>query len=143
VVEKTRLVRALTYCAVGILPFLANLGSFKALIAVGMSIELSTGIGFMVGGQVSFWSHDRLTFGDRHVSLKGWRLRWVKFMPGQFLGIALNSLTANALVENTGASDTWVFALAMLVGVIGTYSWNNLVSHAAPKLPRETDGTPF
>ena len=132
-VEKTRLVRFLTYCAVGVPSFLANLGTYTALEMLGMSVDLATMMGFAVGGQVSFWCHDRLTFGDRHLSLKGWHIRWMKFMPGQFLGIALNSLTANGLVEYSASPDTLVFTLANVAGVIGTFTWNNLVSHARPK----------
>lgn len=132
-VEKTRLVRFLTYCAVGVPSFLANLGTYTALEMLGMSVDLATMMGFAVGGQVSFWCHDRLTFGDRHLSLKGWHIRWMKFMPGQFLGIALNSLMANGLVEYTGSPNYLVFTLANAAGVIGTFTWNNLVSHARPK----------
>jgi hypothetical protein len=60
-------------------------------------------------------------------------------MPGQFLGIALNSLAANGLVESTSLPEDDIFILATIVGVIGTYTWNNLVSHAAPKQPRESE----
>ena len=133
-VEKTRLVRFMTYCAVGVPSFLANLGTYQLLLGqFHTSVDLATMMGFAVGGQVSFWCHDRLTFGDRHVNLKGWYIRWMKFMPGQFLGITLNSLAASSMVEFTDWRPSVVFILANAAGVIGTFTWNNLVSHAAPK----------
>jgi putative flippase GtrA len=124
--------RALMYSVVGVIPFAANFSAFNLLLFTGVSVDDATGVAFVIGGQVSFWSHDRLTFGDRHMSLRGWRRRWVLFMPGQLLGFVLNSLSAGAMVQFTDWSTYVVYGLATVCGVIGTFTWNNLISHRAP-----------
>lgn len=143
-VRKTMSLRLVKYCTVGLIPFTANFLTFNLFLTLGITVGFATGIGFVVGGQVAFWAHDRLTFGDRHVSLKGWARRWRRFMPGQMAGFTLNWLAANALVEFTNAHAYVIYTLATVAGVVGTFSWTNWFSHkddssTSPAEPESTE----
>lgn len=130
--------RAAKYCAVGIIPFVANLATTSLLIACGISPQNATVTGFFVGGQVSFWSHDRLTFGDRHVSLNGWTKRWTLFMPGQAAGFMANYFAA-ATLTGIDAALPLVYAIALVCGVTMTFTWNNVISHRPPPDPARVE----
>lgn len=98
----------------------------------GFGLDIATCVSFAIGGQVAFWGHDRLTFSDRHVSLRGWRRRWRRFMPGQFGGLGLNLLTGLLLATFTDTPRLVAWFLCTFAGVIGTFSWTNWISHRAP-----------
>lgn len=158
--------RLAKYGIVGVIPFTANVTTIIILTAMGVGvmsivipgisvefwnrqidtpgfrfgIDIATCLSFLIGGQVAFWCHDRLTFSDRHVSLAGWQRRWKKFMPGQAVGIGLNFSTGFVIATfaaDTSRSATWIICTVM--GVIGTFLWTNLYSHAALPADPATD----
>ena len=150
--------RLAKYGIVGIIPFSANVTTIIALTSMGVGvlnvfipditidfwklhgstpsfrfgIDIAVSVSFLIGGQVGFWSHDRLTFSDRHVSLTGWQKRWKKYMHGQAVGIALNLSTGFIIATfapGTPRSVAWL--LCTVIGALGTYLCTNLYSHAA------------
>lgn len=125
--------RVVLYAIVALLPVSASSVTFFLLLHTDATVQTINMIAIVVGGQVSFLSHDRLTFGDRHSSLAGWRDRWIKFMPGQAGGFVINSLAAGILVWIDLSAAT-VYVGAMLTSGGATFSWNNWFSHRA--LPR-------
>lgn len=98
------------------------------LTQFGVSAEDATRSAFLIGGQASFWSHDRLTFGDHHVSIKGWPRRWVLFMPGQAIGFTANFVATFALAE-AGCWTLVIYSGGLVSGIMATYTWNKYVSH--------------
>lgn len=132
--------RVALYLVVGLIPFTANLGTFQLLSLAGISVGFATSLAFLVGGQVAFWSHDRISFGDRYTELLGWPRRWRRFMPGQLAGFGLNWSTANLLAEFSELSGIIIWALATVAGITATFSWTNWFSHHGKDtgaLPRE------
>lgn len=126
--------RLFKYSVLGIIPTLTNLGVFTLTLQLGIGVGLANMLGFIAGGQASFWVHDRFTFGDRHPSLRGWQRRWVLFMPGNLMGLAVNSLAA-ALLLQLQVPTWWVYVGAMACSLAFSFTWNNLVSHREPLPP--------
>ena len=137
--REPRVCRLLKYTAVGILPFCANMMTMVLLKQLSVDTQNAAVTAFFIGGQVSFWSHDRLTFGDRHISLNGWSWRWAKFMPGQFAGFAANYFAVATLVKldptvivfGWDASLVLIYLGGLVCGVTTTFSWTNFFSHKA------------
>ncbi len=123
------------YALVALIPLLANFLTFRLLLENDVTVKSAIMAAWLVGGQVSFWSHDRLTFGDRHVSLHGWIGRWWKFMPGQAGGFLVNTLCVAILVW-LGASPMTVYLVAMFISSGGTFAWNNWFSHRLGYQPK-------
>lgn len=141
--------RILKYCLVGCIPFAANLTTMITLKHLGVDTQNAAVTAFFVGGQVSFWSHDRLTFSDRHVSLNGWSWRWAKFMPGQFAGFAANYFAVATLVKlepgfvlfGTDLSLALIYLGGLVSGITTTFSWTNFFSHKENADPAAPNGT--
>jgi putative flippase GtrA len=135
--------RALKYCLVGFIPFGTNMSTMIILKQLGVDTQNAAVTAFFIGGQVSFWSHDRLTFGDRHISLTGWRWRWAKFMPGQLAGFAANYFAVTGLVQldpriivyGFDLSLATVYLSGLVCGVITTFCWTNFFSHKEAEEP--------
>ena len=144
--------RLLKYGMVGILPFCANMMTMVLLKHLGVDTQNAAVTAFFIGGQVSFWSHDRLTFGDRHVSLNGWSWRWAKFMPGQFAGFAANyfvvatlvTLDPSIVVGGYDLSLPFIYLGGLVSGIMTTFSWTNFFSHKASEAtpPSHTQEAP-
>lgn len=118
-----------TYSFVGLFGLGANVGSFLALQKLGVPLNFATGIAFLIGGQVSFVAHDRITFGDTIVKLKRWQQRWRRMVTGQLVGFLVNWAVANTLIL-IGGIDTWkVYLAATLSGAIVTIIWAKYYSH--------------
>ncbi len=128
------MMRLFKYCTLGIVPMLTNLSVFATSLSCGIGVGLANMLGFIAGGQASFWVHDRFTFGDRHPTIRGWQRRWVLFMPGNLAGLGVNSVAAATLIQiNSGTPQIYVGA--MVCSVAFTFTWNNLVSHKQPPPP--------
>lgn len=118
-----------TYCLVGLIGFGANVLSFSALHRLGMPLSFATGIAFLIGGQVAFVSHDRVTFGRRVVDLDRWQQRWRRLVTGQLVGFLVNWAMANTLIL-VGGIDTWkIYLAATCSGATVTCLWANYYSH--------------
>ena len=116
-------VRFAMYTLVGLIPFSANLMTTIILLHTSdMNAETISRISFIVGGQVSFWAHDRITFGNQALELKGWLTRLIVFMGGQGLGFVVNFI-ATSLLVNLHAWDPLVIA-GGFAGIIPAYLWN-------------------
>lgn len=121
--------RMVRYALVALIPVSVNAGTFLALLLSGVTVEFATGLAFLVGGQVAFWSHDRLSFGDRYETTEGWPRRWRWLMIGQLLGFLLNWLVANSLAQIDNIYVWVIYVGATAGGSLVTFSWANLVSH--------------
>jgi putative flippase GtrA len=120
---------AITYSFVGLFGLAANVGSFMALQKLGVPLNFATGIAFLIGGQVSFVAHDRITFGNTIVKLKRWQQRWRRLITGQLVGFLVNWAVANTLIL-IGGIDTWkIYLAATLCGAIVTITWAKYYSH--------------
>lgn len=127
-------VRLIKYSLLGIAPTLTNLGTFTFCLQLGITVGLANMLGFMAGGQVSFWVHDRFTFSDRHPTIQGWQRRWALFMPGNFMGLGANSLAAAILLQ-LEVGTWWVYVIAMACSLGFSFVWNTKVSHREPNTP--------
>ena len=129
--------RLLKYSLLGVVPTGTNALVFAMSLSLGMAVGLANMLGFLAGGQASFWVHDRFTFGDRHPRIRGWTRRWVLFMPGNLAGLGVNSVAAASLIQ-IGASTLQVYVGAMLCSLGFSFTWNNLVSHREPNTPPDS-----
>ncbi len=131
------LLRLVKYSVLGIVPTVTNVSVFTLALHAGVAVGLANMLGFITGGQASFWVHDRFTFGDRHPTIHGWQRRWVLFMPGNLAGLGVNSVAAATLLQ-LEANTPQVYVGAMACSLAFSFTWNNLISHREP-LPPPTD----
>ncbi len=131
------LLRLIKYSVLGIVPTVTNLSVFTFALHTGAVVGLANMLGFIAGGQASFWVHDRFTFSDRHPTIHGWQRRWAFFMPGNFMGLAVNSLAAAVLLQ-LRVSTWWVYVGAMVCSLTFSFTWNTKVSHREPNTPPDS-----
>lgn len=119
------------YTLVGVIPFMVNMATlFIAGVVLEWSAVTATRVGFIIGGQASFWSHDRITYRDRFPTYHGWHKRWPWFMIGQTAGIGVVYIVTGGL-HLLGAPG-WLIVIGGLAGVPVSFTVSNRVSHKDP-----------
>lgn len=131
VLEVLEKIRFAKYITVGIIPLLANALSVAILSLNGFSPEDAARTGFLVGGQVSFWAHDRITYRDRYPTIHGWTGRWGWFMLAQAAGFLVTYL-ATWLLAELGA-PWWLILAGGVAGIPIAYNATKHLSHPDPE----------
>lgn len=108
-----------------------NFTIFTIAMQIGVNVQTSNMVAYLVGGQVNFVGHDRYSYGHLDLPNKDWPTRWIKFMSGQFAGFTTNSIVA-ALLVIVGAPTLVIYAGAMIVSGTLVFVWIRFYSHKEP-----------
>jgi putative flippase GtrA len=131
---KETIVFLVTYSLVGLIGFGANLGAFSVMLRNDIPVGVATGTAFLIGGQVSFVAHDRITFGRVDLHLEHWWQRWWRMMGGQAAGFTVNGAVANGLlladrISSFSVATQYVYIAATASGAIVTCCAAKFYSH--------------
>lgn len=131
VLEVLEKIRFAKFTTVGIIPFTSNILMVFTLTCFELSPEDASRIGFLFGGQVSFWAHDRITYRDRYPTLEGWMGRWAWFMLAHATGFLVTYLVTLGL----GNIDApwWLIFLGGMAGIPIAYFASKHISHPEPE----------
>jgi putative flippase GtrA len=132
VLEVLEKIRFAKYSLVGIIPFAANALTTIILSYYGFSAEDAARTGFLVGGQFSFWAHDRITYRDRYPTIHGWTGRWAWFMLANATGFVVTYLATLGL--GNLSAPPWLIFIGALTGVPIAYFASKHISHPDPEL---------
>lgn len=132
---KETIIFLVKYSLVGVtFGFGANLAAFTVMIKNDIPVGVATATAFLIGGQASFFAHDRITFGRVELDLEHWWQRWWRMMLGQAAGFMVNGVVANGLLLLDRLSSlsigTWyVYLAATACGAIVTCTAAKFYSH--------------
>lgn len=112
----------------------ANVAAFAIMMKNDVPVGVATGTAFLIGGQVSFIAHDRITFGRVDLHLEHWWQRWWRMMGGQAAGFMVNGTVANGLLLLDNASSfnvgtQYVYVAATASGALVTCCAAKFYSH--------------
>jgi putative flippase GtrA len=127
--NRREILRKIHFIAIGVIAVVANYGANQMAQAIGFGLIIAGPVGYVTGGQVNFFLHNFVTWRDRHPTMEGWSRRWLLFMAGNGIGLAINTAALLAYVA-LGFPQLAAFFAALATSAVFNWLWNDRLSFA-------------